>query len=99
MSARRSYRRFSWRGLRRASAYAARIGNATVLSRYATTVPGSLSGATLPQLTASDGVAPDRPPVSGRASVSCKERSEEHTSELQSQSNIVFRRLLEKKKQ
>src|SRR6266853_490309 len=32
-------------------------------------VPGSLSGSTFPQLTASAGVAPDRPPVSTRASV------------------------------
>src|SRR2546430_5037374 len=30
--------------------------------------------------------------------VSCRERSEEHTSELQSQSNLVCRLLLEKKK-
>src|SRR5205085_5511013 len=37
--------------------------------------------------------ATGRPPASGRAS-----RSEEHTSELQSQSNLVCRLLLEKKK-
>src|SRR2546430_12835111 len=52
----------------------------------------------LSSLIASDGPAPtvrtsdieDEPPVAGR--------SEEHTSELQSQSNLVCRLLLEKKK-
>src|SRR2546430_12626243 len=34
----------------------------------------------------------------GRASAFCEPRSEEHTSELQSQSNLVCRLLLEKKK-
>src|SRR2546427_882206 len=33
-----------------------------------------------------------------RAAVTCERRSEEHTSELQSQSNLVCRLLLEKKK-
>ncbi len=33
-----------------------------VESTYATTVSGSTPGLTLPQLTASDGVAPDSPP-------------------------------------
>src|SRR2546427_9468312 len=35
----------------------------------------------------------------GRLDVLVKDRSEEHTSELQSQSNLVCRLLLEKKKQ
>src|SRR2546430_10231113 len=43
------------------------------------------------------------PPGAGRAGARCtagdaEERSEEHTSELQSQSNLVCRLLLEKKK-
>src|SRR2546427_8670016 len=38
-------------------------------------------------------------PVRGRLSIPGNERSEEHTSELQSQSNLVCRLLLEKKKQ
>src|SRR2546430_7687185 len=37
------------------------------------------------------------PPPSG-SSKACRARSEEHTSELQSQSNLVCRLLLEKKK-
>src|SRR2546430_11766598 len=45
---------------------------------------------------------PDSPrsfcPRSSRARASCPGRSEEHTSELQSQSNLVCRLLLEKKK-
>src|SRR2546430_16959409 len=36
---------------------------------------------------------------SSSASRSCHDRSEEHTSELQSQSNLVCRLLLEKKKE
>src|SRR5256886_7658168 len=36
-------------------------------------------------------------PQSGRAHYDCRVRSEEHTSELQSQSNLVCRLLLEKK--
>jgi len=48
---------------------ATRSGAAIVLSAYTTTESASLSGSTLPQETASAGVAPDRPPVSGRASV------------------------------
>src|SRR2546430_12532807 len=42
------------------------------------------------------GLARDEP---GRPAVSHDPRSEEHTSELQSQSNLVCRLLLEKKKQ
>src|SRR2546427_3621671 len=54
---------------------------------------------------------PDRPPfflvvtrldqhahLGGRPMAGCEHRSEEHTSELQSQSNLVCRLLLEKKK-
>src|SRR2546430_6149148 len=37
-------------------------------------------------------------PVGGDPGLSVKRRSEEHTSELQSQSNLVCRLLLEKKK-
>src|SRR5688572_33276860 len=37
-------------------------------------------------------------PVAGQPSLSNQSRSEEHTSELQSQSNLVCRLLLEKKK-
>src|SRR5439155_17991320 len=44
------------------TAYSQKIGNAIVESQYATTVSGSTPGFTLPQLTASAGVAPDRPP-------------------------------------
>src|SRR2546427_5637845 len=42
-----------------------------------------------------DAAARARPPVAGRHR---RPRSEEHTSELQSQSNLVCRLLLEKKK-
>src|SRR2546430_13563661 len=38
------------------------------------------------------------PPQGGEGDVRCTHRSEEHTSELQSQSNLVCRLLLEKKK-
>src|SRR2546427_4416386 len=37
-------------------------------------------------------------PTRGSTDCSCPDRSEEHTSELQSQSNLVCRLLLEKKK-
>lgn len=40
-------------------------GMAIVGSEYATTVSGKLSGSTFPQLTASEGVAPESPPESG----------------------------------
>src|SRR2546427_9239427 len=45
-------------------------------------------------------VAPERDTSHGviRTEVKCSRRSEEHTSELQSQSNLVCRLLLEKKK-
>src|SRR2546427_7579923 len=43
-------------------------------------------------------VAEDVPPFSIVAGVPARVRSEEHTSELQSQSNLVCRLLLEKKK-
>src|SRR2546430_7575845 len=39
-----------------------------------------------------------RPPLRGRRPPDAARRSEEHTSELQSQSNLVCRLLLEKKK-
>src|SRR5256886_13502583 len=41
----------------------------------------------------------DKPIVYFAAAAAAMERSEEHTSELQSQSNLVCRLLLEKKKQ
>src|SRR3989475_8295783 len=41
---------------------------------------------------------PARPDVAGGEAASRRVRSEEHTSELQSQSNLVCRLLLEKKK-
>src|SRR5688572_33436323 len=41
---------------------------------------------------------PHRPVENTRARSECRARSEEHTSELQSQSNLVCRLLLEKKK-
>src|SRR5690606_33525140 len=44
------------------TAYSQNNGNAMVESTYATTVSGSTPGLTLPQLTASAGVAPDSPP-------------------------------------
>ena len=44
------------------TAYSQNSGKAIVESQYATTVSGSTPGLTLPQLTASAGVAPDRPP-------------------------------------
>ena len=44
------------------TAYSQKSGKAIVESQYATTVSGSTPGLTLPQLTASAGVAPDRPP-------------------------------------
>src|SRR2546427_7012021 len=80
----------------------------TTLFRSPTTTPGGLptvtGGSPLPTLT---GGSPGEPtPTGGGSGVptpmpsggnSC-ERSEEHTSELQSQSNLVCRLLLEKKK-
>src|SRR5687767_10593431 len=44
------------------TAYSQNNGNAIVESQYATAVSGSTLGLTLPQLTASAGVAPDNPP-------------------------------------
>jgi len=44
------------------TAYSQNNGNAIVESQYATTVSGRTPGFTLPQLTASAGVAPDSPP-------------------------------------
>jgi hypothetical protein len=44
------------------TAYSQKSGRAMVESTYATTVSGNTPGFTLPQLTASDGVAPDSPP-------------------------------------
>src|SRR2546422_5231672 len=44
------------------TAYSQNNGNAIVESQYATTVSGRTLGFTLPQLTASEGVAPERPP-------------------------------------
>src|SRR6266542_4984078 len=44
------------------TAYSQKSGKAMVESQYATTVSGSTSGFTLPELTASVGVVPDRPP-------------------------------------
>src|SRR2546427_9420594 len=55
-------------------------------------VDGQLHAATLPSSAVSS-----NNPLSGRRSAPLK-RSEEHTSELQSQSNLVCRLLLEKKK-
>src|SRR2546430_10119269 len=43
-------------------------------------------------------VDPDYQQVQGQHPLPCSQRSEEHTSELQSQSNLVCRLLLEKKK-
>src|SRR5262249_1344941 len=48
--------------LAEAAAYSQNSGNPIVESQYATTVSGSTPGFTFPQLTASDGVAPDNPP-------------------------------------
>src|SRR2546430_6120732 len=45
-----------------------------------------------------DRLAPEARAVLERAAVFVRARSEEHTSELQSQSNLVCRLLLEKKK-
>src|SRR5688572_32604733 len=47
----------------------------------------------------SDGVCRDSRPCGALAADESQDRSEEHTSELQSQSNLVCRLLLEKKKQ
>src|SRR5687767_8349796 len=44
------------------TAYSQNNGKAIVESQYATAVSGSTLGFTLPQLTASAGVAPDNPP-------------------------------------
>src|SRR2546427_6885820 len=49
-----------------------------------------------PDIAADDGAAPQRDAAPSSAAMSG--RSEEHTSELQSQSNLVCRLLLEKKK-
>src|SRR2546427_8199429 len=48
-------------------------------------------------LTAGSADAAQRIPVDGRGRAATGSRSEEHTSELQSQSNLVCRLLLEKK--
>src|SRR2546430_7050115 len=55
---------------------------------------------TLPLLALGGPTSPRAPraPRGGRSRFSCPPRSEEHTSELQSQSNLVCRLLLEKKK-
>src|SRR2546430_5981706 len=60
---------------------------------------------TRPDVTSTFSVASSPPDVSAhtsrssrRVTVSARSRSEEHTSELQSQSNLVCRLLLEKKK-
>src|SRR2546427_4585017 len=58
----------------------------------ATTLEARLGQGAFLALRLVDLLAPDRGPVSQDA------RSEEHTSELQSQSNLVCRLLLEKKK-
>src|SRR2546427_2785439 len=57
------------------------------------------SGRSMPAIRFSNVVLPDpEGPIRPRNSPSGTSRSEEHTSELQSQSNLVCRLLLEKKK-
>src|SRR2546430_17671345 len=67
-----------------------------------TTLFRSWSGAAAPRAGAQPGAATDAPlPAMRRDDEACLPldvRSEEHTSELQSQSNLVCRLLLEKKK-
>src|SRR5712664_2274030 len=65
----RSYNRLCRLGFTRPRAYEVSRGRAIVESTYATTASGSLSGSTFPHVTASPGVAPESPPVSGLASV------------------------------
>src|SRR2546430_13098673 len=68
----------------------------TALFRSARTRDRSRSGSADPQASPRRAPAPRR---AARRSESRGSRSEEHTSELQSQSNLVCRLLLEKKKQ
>src|SRR2546426_8331058 len=51
-----------------------------------------------PAAPGSPGSCPSAPSSAARCDDSCPERSEEHTSELQSPCNLVCRLLLEKKK-
>src|SRR6202034_4949438 len=53
----------------------------------------------LPIYRSAEGQATERPGEPPELTVDAKKRSEEQTSELQSQSNLVCRRLLEKKDQ
>src|SRR2546430_8382726 len=59
-------------------------------------VPGSACGARDPDTDARRGIRAGA--QVGRSACASQHRSEEHTSELQSQSNLVCRLLLEKKK-
>src|SRR2546430_15907565 len=62
-------------------------------------IPGSASGAALASGEAPASYLASRPKASHRKDRHAQSgRSEEHTSELQSQSNLVCRLLLEKKK-
>jgi hypothetical protein len=55
--------------------YSQKSGNPIVESQYATTVSGRTPGLTLPQLTASAGVAPDKPPQTTWSVVSWMKKS------------------------
>src|SRR2546430_4926234 len=61
--------------------------------------PGPAAGAAGPRSNAAGGTRPGPGPAHHDLFGVRQERSEEHTSELQSQSNLVCRLLLEKKKE
>src|SRR2546427_6147000 len=79
----RSFLRGARRGVNEAHGYQGRQGGMT---------PNRGRGGSWPRAGEPDEV------LDGHAPPAAKERSEEHTSELQSQSNLVCRLLLEKKK-
>src|SRR2546430_12473817 len=59
---------------------------------------GSLGGSPTRQSATQESDSRPDPPTHSLAALLTQKRSEEHTSELQSQSNLVCRLLLEKKK-
>src|SRR2546426_4333387 len=75
-------------------------GGITVNASFTTTPNIAAEGfmmAVLPQINETDGVVLNVRPTIRRQVGSARDRSEEHTSELQSPCNLVCRLLLEKK--
>src|SRR5436309_4749482 len=72
----------------------------TTCSILASSVRATVLPVTTPAFATTTSISPNRSTVPSTAStVARTERSEEHTSELQSRENLVCRLLLEKKKQ